>query len=80
MAEKYNASNLSIDQILNFIKNLFVNMLKNGPLNTEIIQGFEMLIYVELNSTQEKLDFVYKCLQEIYQILGIINNKKTKDE
>lgn len=68
-------SQLDINQQEIEIKNLFVNMLKNGPLNTEIIQGFEKLIYVELNSTQEKLDFVYKCLQEVYQILGIINNK-----
>jgi hypothetical protein len=61
------------------IKNVFINMLKNGPLNTKIIQGFEMLIYVEFNHTQEKLMFVYKCLQEVYKILGIINSR-TKNE
>lgn len=56
------------------IKNVFINILKNGPLSTEIIQGFEMLIYVEFNHSPEKLTFVTKCVQEVYQILGIISN------
>lgn len=56
------------------IKNVFINILKNGPLSTEIIQGFEMLIYVEFNHSPEKLTFVTTCVQEVYQILGIMSN------
>lgn len=56
------------------IKNVFVNMLKSGPLSNEIIQNFEMLIYLELNYSQEKLNFVGQCLEDVYQILGITDN------
>ncbi|HPR85446.1 MAG TPA: hypothetical protein PLG33_05315, partial [Prolixibacteraceae bacterium] len=56
------------------IKNVYINILKNGPLSTEIIQGFEMLIYVEFNHSPEKLTFVNTCVQEVYQILGIMSN------
>lgn len=61
------------------IKNVFINMLKNGPLDTKIIQGFEKLIRGEFNYMQENFMFVYKCLQEAYQILGITNDR-TKNE
>ena len=56
------------------IKNVFVNMLKSGPLSNEIIQNFEMLIYLELNYSQEKLNFVGQCLEDVYQILGTTDN------
>jgi hypothetical protein len=56
------------------IRDVFFNLLKNGPLGTKIIQSFEMLLYVEFYYSQEKYNFVCDCLQEAYKILGIINN------
>ena len=67
-------SQLDITQQEIDIKNVFVNMLKGGPLNNAIIQNFEMLIFVELNYSQEKLNFVGQCLEDVYQILGITDN------
>lgn len=60
------------------IKKIFINMLKNGPLSNEIIQGFYKLLSLELNYSQEKLDFVVQCLKNVYQMLGksIENLKK----
>jgi|GEM_PF-855995 hypothetical protein len=60
------------------IKKIFINMLKNGPLSNEIIQGFYKLLFLELNYSQEKLDFVVQCLKNVYQMLGksIENLKK----
>lgn len=56
------------------IKNVFVNMFKNGPLSKEIIQYFEMLLFSELNYSQEKLNFVGQCLGNVYQTLGMTDN------
>jgi hypothetical protein len=61
------------------IKNVFVNVLKNGHLGTNILQCFEMLLWDEFKYSQEKFNFIFKCLQESYQILGITNNR-TKNE
>ena len=51
------------------IKNIFINMLKNSPLSNEIIQGFYKLLSLELNYSQEKLDFVVQCFKNVYQML-----------
>jgi hypothetical protein len=64
-------SKLNINQQGIEIKNIFVNILKNGPLDAKIIQDFEMLIRVEFSYSHEKLNFVYECLKETYQELGI---------
>jgi hypothetical protein len=53
------------------IRDLFFNMLKNGPLTNEIIQNFERLLYVRLYSSCEEYNFVRECLQEAYKIFGI---------
>ena len=60
------------------IKNIFVNIFKNSPLTNEIIQGFQQLLFLELNYSQENLNFVRQCLEHVYQILGIsmMNIKK----
>ena len=68
-------SQLDIDQQEIEIKNVFVNMLKSGPLSNVIIQNFEMLIILELKYSQEKLNFVGRCLEDVYQMLGIIKNE-----
>ncbi len=67
-------SQLDINQQEIEIKNVFVNMLKNGPLSNEIIQGFQQLLFLELNYSQEKLNFVGQCLENVYQTLGIADN------
>lgn len=60
------------------IKNIFINIFKNGPLSNEIIQGFQQLLFSELNCSHENLNFVRQCLENVYQTLGIsmINTKK----
>lgn len=67
-------SNLDINQQEIEIKHVFVNILKNGPLDTRIIQGFETLICIEFNRTQDIRMLVYRCFQEVYQALGIQTN------
>jgi len=67
-------SNLDINQQEIEIKHVFVNILKNGPLDTRIIQGFETLICIEFNRMQDIRMLVYRCLQEVYQALGIQTN------
>ncbi|MDN4754696.1 hypothetical protein QYZ87_09225 [Porphyromonadaceae bacterium W3.11] len=62
---------LDINQQEIEIKNVFINILKNGPLSNQIIQGFQQLLYLELKYSQEKLDFVDQCLYDVYQMLGI---------
>lgn len=68
-------SQLDINQQEIEIKNVFVNMFKNGPLSNAIIQNFEMLIFSELNYSLEKLNFVGRCLEDVYQMLGITKNE-----
>ena len=70
---------LDINQQEIEIKNVFVNKFKNGPLSNEIIQYFEMLLFLELNYSLEKLNFVGQCLEDVYQILGI-TDKITNNE
>lgn len=54
------------------IKNIFINILKKGPLSDEIIQCFQKLLISELNYSQENLNFVCLCLENVYQTLGVI--------
>ncbi|MEN6619741.1 MAG: hypothetical protein ABFC28_09690 [Rikenellaceae bacterium] len=68
-------SQLEINQQEIEIKNVFVNMLKSSPLSNAIIQNFEMLIFLELKYSQEKLNFVGRCLEDVYQMLGITKNE-----
>ena len=72
-------SQLEVNQQEIEIKNVFTSLLKNGPLGTRIIQCFEILLYNEFNYSREKLNFVYRCLQEAYKIIGIINNTIEKE-
>ena len=60
------------------IKNIFINIFKNGPLSNEIIHGFQQLLFLELNCSHENLNFVRQCLENVYQTLGIsmMNIKK----
>ena len=70
LVNKITQSQLDMDQQEIEIKNIFINMLKNGPLSNEIIEGFYKLLSLELNYSQEKLDFVVQCLKNVYQMLG----------
>jgi hypothetical protein len=72
-------SQLEVEQQKIDIENVFVNMLKNGPLNTKIIQCFEMLLCIEFNYSRENLNFVYERLREAYKIIGITNNAIAKE-
>lgn len=70
LVNKITQSQLDMNQQEIEIKKIFINMLKNGPLSNEIIQGFYKLLSLELNYSQEKLDFVVQCLKNVYQMLG----------
>lgn len=78
LVNKITQSQLNMNKQGIEIKKIFINMLKNGPLSNEIIQGFYKLLFLELNYSQEKLDFVVQCLKNVYQMLGksIENLKK----
>ena len=64
-------SHLDINQKEIEIKNIFINIFKNGPLSNEIIHGFQQLLFLELNYSQENLNFVYQCLENVCQMLGM---------
>ncbi len=68
-------SQLDINQQEIEIKNIFVNILINSPLNNDIIQNLEKLIFLELNDSQEKLNAVNRWIEDVYQILGITKNE-----
>lgn len=70
LVNKITQSQLDMNQQEIEIKNIFINMLKNGPLSNNIIEGFHKLLSLELNYSQEKLDFVVQCLKNVYQMLG----------
>ena len=69
LVNKITQSQLDMNQQEIEIKNIFINMLKNSPLSNEIIQGFYKLLSLELNYSQEKLDFVVQCFKNVYQML-----------
>lgn len=70
LVNKITQSQLDMNQQEIEIKKIFINMLKNGPLSNNIIEGFHKLLSLELNYSQEKLDFVVQCLKNVYQMLG----------
>ena len=64
-------SHLDINQKEIEIKNIFINIFKNVPLSNEIINGFRQLLFLELNYSQENLNFVCQCLENVCQKLGM---------
>ncbi|MDR0507263.1 MAG: hypothetical protein LBH32_10695 [Dysgonamonadaceae bacterium] len=64
-------SQLDLEQKRIEIRDILFNLLKNGPLNSEVIQSFEMLLYVDFYLSPEEYNFVRGCLQEVYKIIGI---------
>lgn len=69
LVNKITQSQLDMDQQEIEIKNIFINILKNGPLSNNIIEDFHKLLSLELNYSQKKLDFVVQCLKNVYQML-----------
>ena len=71
LVNKITQSHLDINQKEIEIKNIFINIFKNGPLSNEIINGFRQLLFLELNYSQDNLNFVCQCLENVCQMLGI---------
>ena len=67
LVNKIIQSQLDMNQQEIEIKNIFINMLKNGPLSNDIIKGFYHLLFSELTCSKEKLYFVVQCFENVYQ-------------